>query len=145
MNITTKGRYALRVMLDMAQRPEEKIIPLKTIAERQGISLKYLELIVGSLRQGGLLESARGKDGGYGLRRSPEEYTVGEILQCVEDSLAPVACIKDGVVRCDQAEGCITLPMWQEFNDMVYDFFQSRTLEDLVGEDEELAADFYVI
>ena len=133
MNITTKGRYALRVMLDMAQRPEEKIIPLKTIAERQGISLKYLELIVGSLRQGGLLESARGKDGGYGLRRSPEEYTVGEILQCVEDSLAPVACIKDGVVRCDQAEGCITLPMWQELDELTNSYLSSITLADLLS------------
>ena len=133
MNITTKGRYALRVMLDMAQRPEEKIIPLKAIAERQGISLKYLELIVGSLRQGGLLESARGKDGGYGLRRSPEEYTVGEILQCVEDSLAPVACIKDGVVRCDQAEGCITLPMWQELDELTNSYLSSITLADLLS------------
>lgn len=133
MNITTKGRYALRVMLDMAQRPEEKIIPLKTIAERQGISLKYLELIVGSLRQGGLLESTRGKDGGYGLRRSPEEYTVGEILQCVEDSLAPVACIKDGVVRCDQAEGCITLPMWQELDELTNSYLSSITLADLLS------------
>ena len=133
MNITTKGRYALRVMLDMAQHPEEKIIPLKAIAERQGISVKYLELIVCTLRQGGLLESARGKDGGYGLRRSPEEYTVGEILQCVEDSLAPVACIKDGVVRCDQAEGCITLPMWQELDELTNNYLSSITLADLLS------------
>ena len=112
MNITSKGRYALRVMIDLAQHPDEGYVSLKTVAERQGISMKYLEMIVSSLKKAELVESTRGKEGGYRLSRSPADYSVGEILRCLEDNLAPVSCIKDGEIQCDKASACITLPMY---------------------------------
>ena len=113
MNITSKGRYALRVMLDLAQHREEGYISLKTIADRQGYSMKYLEMIVGSLKREGLVASTRGKEGGYRLVRDPEDYTIGEILRCIEDNLAPVACIKAGDICCEHAGECMTVPMWK--------------------------------
>ena len=96
MNVTSKGRYALYIMLDLARREDEACVSLKTIADRHDISMKYLEAIVGSLKRAGLVESTRGKEGGYRLNRSPEDYSVGEILRCLEDNLAPVACIRTG-------------------------------------------------
>ena len=94
MNVTSKGRYALMVMIDLAQHPDDGFISLKTIADRQGISMKYLEMIVGSLKKAELVDSIRGKEGGYKLNRAPEEYTAGMILRCIEDNLAPVSCIR---------------------------------------------------
>ena len=114
LNVTSKGRYALRVMLDLAQHPEDGYISLKTIADRQGISMKYLEMIVGNLKKARLVDSTRGKDGGYKLNRSPGDYSVGDILRCIEDNLAPVACIKAGSINCENAAGCMTVPMWKE-------------------------------
>ena len=132
MNVTTKGRYALRVMLDLAQRQDEGYVSLKTVAERQGISMKYLELIVGGLKKAELLDSSRGKEGGYRLCRAPEDYSVGEILRAMEDKLAPVACIKDGSVHCDQAEGCMTVPMWMELDAITNAYLDSVSLKDLI-------------
>ena len=132
MNITSKGRYALRVMLDLAQHREEGYISLKTIADRQGYSMKYLEMIVGSLKREGLVASTRGKEGGYRLVRDPEDYTIGEILRCIEDNLAPVACIKAGDICCEHAGECMTVPMWKELDDITNAYLDGVSLEDLL-------------
>ena len=132
MNVTSKGRYSLRVMLDLAQHPEDGFISLKTVAERQGISMKYLEMIVGHLKKAELLESTRGKEGGYRLSRPASDYTVGEILRTIEDSLAPVSCIRDGSVNCDHADLCRTIPMWKELDDITNAYLDSVRLSDLL-------------
>ena len=132
MNVTTRGRYALRVMLDLAQHGGSGFVSLKTVAERQDISMKYLEAIVCELKKAGLLESGRGKEGGYRLSRAPEGYSVGEILRVLEDNLAPVACIKAGGVDCDHAGECMTLPMWRELDELTNAYLESITLHDLI-------------
>ena len=132
LNVTSKGRYALRVMLDLAQHPEEGTISLKTIAERQEISMKYLEMIVAGLKKAKLLESTRGKEGGYRLCRAPEDYTVGEILRSLEDNLAPVSCLRADGVRCDKAAACATLPMWKELDEITNAYLDAVTLQDLL-------------
>ena len=132
MNVTSKGRYALRVMLDLAQHREEGYISLKTIADRQGYSMKYLEMIVGSLKREGLVASTRGKEGGYRLVRDPEDYTIGEILRCIEDNLAPVACIKAGDICCEHAGECMTIPMWKELDDITNAYLDGVSLQDLL-------------
>ena len=132
MNITSKGRYALRVMLDLAQHTSDGYVSLKVAADRQNISMKYLEMIVGQLKRAELVESSRGKEGGYRLSRAPSAYSVGEILRCQEDSLAPVACIRDGGVDCDQAALCRTIPMWKELDEITNRYLDSVTLEDLL-------------
>ena len=130
--ISTKGRYALRVMLDLARQDRERHTPLKEIAERQSISKKYLEIIMKELVTAGLVKGASGKGGGYRLSRAPEEYSVGEILEVTEGTLAVIACLSKNAEICPRADICETLPMWKEFNDMVYDFFYSKKLSDLV-------------
>ena len=132
MNVTSKGRYALRVMLDLAQHREEGYISLKTIADRQGYSMKYLEMIVCSLKREGLVASTRGKEGGYRLVRDPEDYTIGEILRCIEDNLAPVACIKAGDICCEHAGECMTVPMWKELDDITNAYLDGVSLQDLL-------------
>lgn len=132
MNITTKGRYALRVMLDLAQHPEDGYVSLKTVAERQNVSMKYLEMIVSCLKRAGLVGSTRGKEGGYMLTRPPADYRVGDILRCIEDSLAPVACIKGGSVSCARAGECMTLPMWVELDEITNAYLDSVSLKDLI-------------
>ncbi len=132
MNVTSRGRYALQVMLDLAQHREEGFVSLKTVAERQDISMKYLESIVGSLKKAELLDSTRGKEGGYRLNREPADYGVGEILRSIEDSLAPVSCIKGGDVSCDRAGACLTLPMWRELDEITNAYLDTVTLEDLL-------------
>ena len=132
MNITSKGRYALRVMLDLAQHREDGFVSLKTVAERQGISMKYLEAIVGSLKKAELLESSRGKEGGYRLARAPGAYSVEEILRAIEDNLAPVSCIRDGGIQCDRAAACLTIPMWMELDEITNAYLKTVTLEDLI-------------
>ena len=136
MNVTSKGRYALRVMLDLAQHPEDGFISLKTIAERQGISMKYLEAIVGALKKAGLVDSSRGKEGGYALLREPEDYSVGEILRCMEDKLAPVSCIRTDGIACEQASACMTLPMWRELDELTNAYLDTVTLRDLLTGDK---------
>lgn len=131
--ISTKGRYALRVMLDLAENDSGKFIPLKDVAERQNISKKYLEIIVKDLVKGGLVSGASGKGGGYRLCRKPEEYTVGEILDLTENTaLTTVACLAEDAEKCPNAAGCKTLPMWTEFDNMVHDFFYGKKLSDLL-------------
>lgn len=132
MNITTKGRYALKVMLDLAKHSDEGYISLKKIADRNGISMKYLESIVSTLKRADLIDSTRGKDGGYSLKRPSGEYSVGEILRCLEDNLAPVACIKDGTINCEHAGACITLPMWKELDNITNSYLDGINLDDLL-------------
>lgn len=136
MNVTSKGRYALRVMLDLAQHPDEGYISLKTIADRQRVSMKYLEIIVSSLKKAGLVDSTRGKEGGYKLNRPPAEYGVGDILRCIEDNLAPVSCIKSGSVFCERAAECMTVPMWMELDDIINAYLDTVSLEDLLTGDK---------
>ena len=136
MNVTSKGRYALRVMMDLAQHPEDGFVSLKTVAERQNISMKYLEMIVGHLKKAELLDSTRGKEGGYRLNRAPADYTVGEILRSIEDNLAPVSCIRAGSIQCDRAAECLTLPMWKELDDITNAYLDKVTLQDLLSGDK---------
>lgn len=130
--ISTKGRYALRVMIDLAEQDTEANIPLKDIAERQEISKKYLEIIVKELVHGGLIRGESGKGGGYHLCRKPEEYTVSEILDLMEGTLAPVACLECGAAPCKRASFCKTLPMWKDYQQMIRNFFGSKKLSDLL-------------
>ena len=131
--VSTKGRYALRVMLDLAEHNSGAFIPLSEISRRQGISMKYLEMIVGHLKKAELVESTRGKEGGYRLCRDAAAYSVGEILRCIEDNLAPVSCIRDGSITCDHAELCLTIPMWKELDEITNRYLESITLADLLS------------
>lgn len=130
--ISTKGRYAIRIMLDLAVNDQGKYIPLKDIAARQGISKKYLEIIVKDMVTGGLLVGASGKGGGYKLLRKPEEYSLGEILELMEGSFATVACLMENAAPCPRASSCPTLPVWTEYDKMTHDFFYSKKLTDLL-------------
>ena len=135
MMITTKGRYALRVMLDLAEHYGEAHIPLKDIAERQMISKKYLEIIVRDLVNGNLVSGVSGKGGGYRLVRAPEDYSVGEILEKTEGPLSPVACLAGGAAPCPRAADCQTLPLWAEYDKLTHDFFYGKRLVDLMKQD----------
>ena len=130
--ISTKGRYAIRVMLDLAENSNGNYIPLKDIAERQDISKKYLEIIVKDMVTGGLITGASGKGGGYMLCRKPQEYTVGEILELMEGSMSSVACLADKNYNCERKASCKTLPMWIEYDNMIHDFFHGKKLSDLM-------------
>ena len=131
--ISTKGRYALRVMIDLAQQQEGRPVPLKDIAERQGISKKYLEIIVKELVDGKLVKGASGKGGGYVLLRKPEEYSIGEIVELMEGTLAPVACLQKDAEECPRYASCVTLPLWQELDQLVHDFLYQKKLTDLAS------------
>ncbi|HPF19162.1 MAG: Rrf2 family transcriptional regulator [Bacillota bacterium] len=133
MNITTKGRYALRIMLDIAQQHTEHYTSIKEIARRQGISVKYLEAIASTLNKAGLLESSRGKNGGYRLSRDPEDYSVGSILKETEANLSSVPCLKGQTVSCSKADQCETLPLWQLLDGRVDEILESVTLADLLA------------
>ncbi len=130
--ISTRGRYAVRVMIDLAENGNDRYIPLKDIAARQEISKKYLEIIVKDLVAGGLIAGASGKGGGYRLVRKPEEYTIGEILELTEGEYYPVACLSDENNCCPRKDTCKTLPMWSEYNDLVHEFFFKKKLSDLL-------------
>ena len=130
--ISTKGRYAVRVMIDLAEHKDKKNVPLKDIAERQMISKKYLEAIVKDLVSAKLIKGSSGKGGGYKLIKNPDEYIVGEILESTEGPLASVACIADKKFNCPRKKICQTLPMWEEFDGMVHDYFYSKKLSDLL-------------
>ena len=132
MIVSTKGRYALRVMLCLAQRGGDAYIPLKEIAEAEEISQKYLESIMTILSKAGFLDAAHGKGGGYRLNRKPEEYTVGTILKLTEGSLAPVSCTTQGAAACSRSTCCQTLPMWERLEKLIDDFFEGITLADLL-------------
>lgn len=132
MIISTKGRYALRLMIDIAVNGNGGFIPLRDIAERQGISEKYLESIVVLLSRANYLEALRGKGGGYRLAREPKDYTVGGILKLAEGSLAPVSCLGEGAEPCRRASDCPTLPIWAELDGIIDKYLESRTLESLL-------------
>lgn len=132
MKISTKGRYALRLMLDLALNSNGRAVPLKECAERQEISDKYLEQIVTQLSRAHMVRSVRGAGGGYLLTRTPEEYTVGEILRVLEGNLAPVSCA-DGVTCCARADVCVTMEVWQEIQAAVATVVDHMTLADLVA------------
>ena len=131
--ISTRGRYALRVMIDLAEHDSGRPVPMSKISERQEISRKYLEIIGKDLVTAGMIKGVSGKGGGYQLCRKPSEYTVGEILETMEGTLAPVACLECGAKKCAREEICKTLPMWKEFDSLVHDYFYGKTLADLVG------------
>lgn len=132
--ISTKARYALRVMADLAQHQgENTYIPLKEIAARQEISEKYLEIILKILVRDKLLVGLRGKGGGYMLTRAPKDYVIGEIIERTDGPLAPVACLIPDAEDCPRKDGCITLPLWQKYDALVHDFFYHITLEDLLN------------
>ena len=130
--ITTKGRYALRMLIDMSEHLDEVPVRLKDIAARQEISEKYLQQVAKTLVDGGLLTGASGKGGGYRMTKPPEECTVAEVLAAAEGTLAPVACVACDVVECERSQDCKTLPLWKRFNNITYDFFGSVTIYDLV-------------
>lgn len=132
MMISTKGRYALRVMIDLAQNAGDTYISLKEVAERQEISMKYLEMIASLLNKGQMVESQRGKAGGYKLIKDASEYTIGSILKLTEGTLAPVGCLEDGAKKCERAGECITLPLWKKLDDRIDEYLESVTLKDLI-------------
>ena len=134
MIVSTKGRYALRVMVCFAQKPKDAYIPLKEIAEAEGISQKYLESIMTVLSKAGFVDAVHGKGGGYRLNRKPEEYTVGSILKLTEGSLNAVSCTTQGAAACSRTECCETKPMWDKLDKMIDEFFEGITLEDLLRE-----------
>ena len=131
--ISTRGRYALRVMIDLAEHRDEGYIPMKEVARRQGISLKYLEQIMPALSKSGLVEGVHGKGGGYRLSRPPEQYTAGEILRLAEGDLAPVACLECGAQPCQRKAYCKTVAMWTKFYDLTNDYFDHITVADLLS------------
>lgn len=132
MIVSTKGRYALRVMIDMAEQHSNERTPLKEIAERQEISQKYIEAIMTLLSKNGFVEAVHGKGGGYKLNKKPEEYRVGDILRLTEGSLSPVACLEKGAPECPRKNVCRTLPLWSKLDDLVENYLDSVTLADLM-------------
>ena len=131
--ISTKGRYAIRFMIDLAEQPTDTPVPLDEISTRQDISKKYLEIVVKLLVTGKLVKGTSGKGGGYRLLRRPEEYTIGEILELTEGTLATVACLKNDAEVCPRQDSCKTLPMWKKFDSIVHDYFFNITLADLIS------------
>ena len=135
MVVSTKGRYALRVMIDIAKYGKESYVTLSGIAERQGLSEKYLESIIKMLVQNNLVKGLRGKNGGYKLSRPAEEITAWDIISVTENDFYVVACMNPDAPKCDRVATCVTLPMWKEFNDTMQDFFKKYTIADLAKKD----------
>ena len=132
MMISTKGRYALTVMIDLAENGGERYVPLKDIAARQNISQKYLESIMSALSKAGYVDALHGKGGGYKLNRGADEYTVGEIIKLTESSIAPVPCLEDGAEKCEKEGECPTCPVWQRLYEIIDDYLESVKLSDLM-------------
>lgn len=132
MLISTKGRYALRVMIELAEHKDDKYVPLKVIAEKQGISIKYLENIIPVLSKAGIIDGLKGKGGGYRLNRAPEEYSVGDILRLTEGTLVPVACLDCKPNRCEKAVSCRTLPMWEGLEAVITNYLDNYSIADLI-------------
>ncbi len=145
MKISTKGRYALRLMLDLAENQKDGYVALKDIADRQDISKKYLEQIVPMLNKSGVLRTSRGFQGGYMLAKAPDKYTVGDILRITEGSLAPVACLDYEPNTCEKCETCATLPVWQGLYKTITDYLDSITLQDIMDSDRARKTDEYYI
>ena len=142
MLVSTRGRYALRVMIDLAEHDSEKFVPMKDVAARQEISLKYIAGIMPLLTQAGLVEGMHGKGGGYRLTRAPEDSPLGEILRLTEGTLAPISCLEEGAKPCPRESSCSTLPRWRELNQLITDYLDHKTLADLLGREP---GDQYVI
>ena len=145
MKISTKGRYALRMLLDLAEHQNDGFIALKDIAERQNISKKYLEQIVPILNKSDFLRTNRGFQGGYQLAKSPEKYTVGEILRLTEGSLSPVACLEHDPIECERKGECATLPVWQGLYCVISEYLDGITLQDILDQQRERHSNDYVI
>lgn len=145
MKISTKGRYALRMLLDLAQNQKDGYLSLKEIAERQGISKKYLEQIVPVFNKSDILKTNRGFQGGYRLARTPDKYTVGEILRLTEGSIAPVACLEGDVNDCPRQNECITLPLWKGLYKTIADYLDGVTLQDILDQQADNSGNDYVI
>lgn len=143
MKVSTKGRYALRLMVDLALNSAGEPVSLKDIAKRQGISDKYLEQIIAVLNRAGYVRSIRGAQGGYLLRRAPEEYTVGMILRLTEGSLAPVSCVEEGDLKCERQKDCATIILWKKINDAVTSVVDHVTLQDLVTWQNEINGEWH--
>ena len=145
MKISTKGRYALRMLLDLAEHRSEGYIALKDIAKRQDISKKYLEQIIPILNRSDFLKTNRGYQGGYMLAKDPAQYTVGDILRMTEGSLAPVACTEQNPIECARSADCPTLPVWQGLYRVINEYLDGITLQDILDSYRERGADSYVI
>lgn len=143
MMVSTKGRYALTVMVDLARHSDDGFVSLSDIAERSHLSMKYLESIISILNKGGMLESLRGKNGGYKLARKPEDYNISDILLLTEGTLAPVNCIMQDGVQCDKAATCSTLPLWAGLDRVIENYLTRITLEDIIsGNRKKLLGDY---
>lgn len=142
MRISTKGRYAIRLMLDIAQHSNGENVSIKDISQRQDISLKYLEQIVNMLSKAGFLKSQRGSQGGYKLIRKPEEYTIGDILRVTEGEMAPVSCLEDEKNQCPRAGQCPTIKFWRGLYQTINEYLDGTTIADLVHSAEENNEDF---
>lgn len=140
MKISTKGRYALRTMLDLAVHENGGLIPLREISTRQGITIKYLEQVMNLLNKAGYVRSVRGAGGGYRLAKEPSEYTIGDILRVAEGSLAPVSCLEDEVNLCPRNADCMTVDFWEGLADAINNYVDSFTLEDLLKYSKEDAS-----
>ena len=145
MKISTKGRYALRMLIDLAEHQNCGYVALKDIAKRQNISKKYLEQIIPILNKSDILKTVRGSQGGYMLAKSPDKYTVGEILRLTEGNLAPVDCLARGEVDCERCAECATLPVWQGLNRVINDYLNGITLQDILDRQKERYANDYTI
>ena len=145
MRISTKGRYALRMLIDLAEHSNCGFIALKDIAQRQGISKKYLEQIIPIFNKSDILKANRGSQGGYMLAKSPDKYTVGEILRLTEGSLAPVACLEHDPIECERSDGCATLPIWQGLNRVINEYLDGITLQDILDQQKERYTNNYSI
>ncbi|MBE5959117.1 MAG: Rrf2 family transcriptional regulator [Lachnospiraceae bacterium] len=130
--ISTRGRYAIRVLLDIAEHQQEGYVPMKDVANRQGLSLKYLEQILPALTKNNIVEGIQGKGGGYRLVRLPEEYTIGEILRITERDLAPVACLSESTEKCVRRDICQTIELWEGLYDVINNYLDSKTIADLM-------------
>ncbi len=145
MKLSTKGRYALRMLLDLAEHQGDGYVALKDIAKRQEVSKKYLEQIVPVFNKSDVLRTSRGFQGGYRLAKSPDKYTVGEILRLTEGSLAPVACLEHEPLECERSAECATLPVWQGLYQVINEYLDGITLQDILDRQRELGANDYVI
>jgi len=147
MRISTKGRYALRMIIDLANHQNDGYVALKTIADRQDVSKKYLEQIVPILNRGGILITNRGFQGGYMIARSPDKISVGEVLRLTEGAIAPVSCIEneDGPINCDRSDKCPTLPVWRGLTKVINDYLDNITIQDIIDQSNDSSGNDYII
>ncbi len=145
MKISTKGRYALRMMIDLAEHRNCGFVALKDIADRQNISKKYLEQIIPIFNKSNILKTTRGSQGGYMLSKAPDKYSVGEILRLTEGSLAPVECLNQEPNECERSGECATLPIWQGLNRVINEYLDSITLQDILDRQKERYTNDYTI